>query len=321
MTSDTTLSAVVVCYKDAETILPMYERLSSVLRSTGLSFEIIYVNDDSPDGAEQILDDLARRDSAVTVLHHSRNFGAQAAFTSGMLQASGDAVILLDGDLQDPPELITEFIRKWREGFDVVYGIRRKRERSMGEAMQRLYHLFYVLMQRLSYIPMPPDAGDFSLMDRKVVDRINALPERDRWLRGLRAWVGFRQTGIAYVRAERHTGVTTHSFIGKIRWAKKVLFSFSYVPLEWISLLATVMMILSLVGMFFYAITFFLLPDIPRGITTVYVLVLFLASVQLLSLSIIAEYIGRIFEEVKGRPRSIVREVRNDHRTKKDGPV
>ncbi|MBI1934148.1 glycosyltransferase family 2 protein [Candidatus Peregrinibacteria bacterium] len=314
MLTEKMLSVVVVCYRDAGSIHALYERLSKTLASVAPSYEIIYVNDASPDDAEPILRALAEKDLRLTVIHQARNFGAQAAFTAGMVQAMGDAVILMDGDLQDPPELIVDFVKKWQEGYDVVYGIRRKRERSMGRWTAWLYHLFYVLFNRLSYMRIPLDAGEFSLMDRNVVDRVNALPERDRLIRGLRAWVGFRQTGIEYVRPERYAGRSTNSVFRNTRWARKAICSFSYAPLEWVSYLATFMVLLSIAGMAFYIVTFFAYPDVPRGLTTIFVLVLFLGSIQLLSLGVIAEYIGRIFEETKQRPRYVTREIQNDHR-------
>lgn len=314
MFTDKMLSAVVVCYRDEGNIRALYERLSLALASVTPRYEIIYVNDASPDGSAAILNELAAKDPKLTVIHQARNFGAQAGFTAGMVQAIGDAVILMDGDLQDPPELIPDFVGKWQEGFEVVYGVRRNREKSMGKLNQWLYHQFYVLFHKLSYVSIPMDAGEFSLMDRKVVDHINALPERDRLLRGLRAWVGFRQTGVSYVRPERFSGVSTNSFVKNLRWARKAIFSFSYMPLEWVSYLAALVMFLSMAGMAFYMISFFFFPNIPQGITTVFVLVLFLGSVQLFSISIIAEYIGRIFEETKQRPRYITREILNDHR-------
>lgn len=314
MLTDKMLSAVVVCYRDEGNIRALYQRLSAALASITSRYEIIYVNDASPDGSAAILNELAAKDPKLTVIHQARNFGAQAAFTAGMVQSIGDAVILMDGDLQDPPELIADFVKKWQEGFEVVYGIRRKREHSMGKLNQWLYHQFYVLFHKLSYVSIPTDAGEFSLMDRVVVEWINQLPERDRLLRGLRAWVGFKQTGVEYVRPERFSGVSTNSFFKNLRWARKAIFSFSYMPLEWVSYLAGLVMLGSLVGMLFYMVSFFFLPNVPRGITTVFVLVLFLGSVQLLSISIIAEYIGRIFEESKQRPRYITREILNDHR-------
>ena len=309
------ISAVVVCYKDEGNIRPLYERLRCTLSKITSDYEIVYVNDHSPDRSGEVLAELAAKDPRLTVITQARNFGAQAAFTAGMVQSLGDAVVLLDGDLQDPPELIAEFVKKWLEGFEVVYGVRRKREQSMGKLNEWLYHRFYVLFRSLSYVKMPTDAGDFSLMDRRVVNWMNMLPERDRLIRGLRAWVGFRQTGVEYVRPERHSGPSTNSFIKNLGWARRAIFSFSYAPLEWVSYFAAGMTVLSLFGMVFYIVGFFLYPDIPRGITTVFVLVLFLGSVQLLSISIIAEYIGRIFDEVKQRPRYITREITNDHRS------
>ncbi len=308
------LSAVVVCYRDEGNIRALYERLKNVLSGITPDWEVLYVNDCSPDNSEKILRELSASDLRLTVINQSRNFGAQAAFTAGMVHSLGDAVVLMDGDLQDPPELIPSFVEKWLQGHDVVYGIRRKRERSMSKLNQWLYHRFYVLFNRLSYVKMPMDAGEFSLIDRKAVDWMNSLPERDRLMRGLRAWVGFRQTGVEYVRPERFSGPSTNSFFKNLRWARKAIFSFSYVPLEWVSYLAATVMLLSLVAMLFYIVTFFLFPNVPHGITTVFVLVLFLGSIQLLSISIIAEYIGRIFEETKQRPRYITREILNDHR-------
>lgn len=315
------LSVVVVCYRDEGNVRALYERLTRALQSIAEQYEIIYVNDASPDRAGDILRELAAADPRLTVMNQARNFGAQAAFTAGMVQATGDAVILMDGDLQDPPELIAAFVQKWEEGWDVVYGIRRKREPSMGRFNEWLYHRFYILFHALSYVTMPVDAGEFSLIDRKAVTWLNALPERDRLMRGLRAWVGFRQVGVEYVRPERHMGPSTNSFFKNLRWAKKAIFSFSYAPLEWISYLAAIVIVFSLLAMTFYIATFFLFPDVPRGMTTVFVLVLFLGSVQLLSLSVIAEYIGRIFEETKQRPRYITSEILNDHRAEHPGEV
>ncbi len=314
MLTDRKLSIVITCYRDEGNIEEMYRRLTMALQSVASNYEIIYVNDASPDNSLEILRKLAAADPKLTVINQARNFGAQAAFTAGMVQALGDAVVLMDGDLQDPPELIAEFVKKWQEGHDVVYGVRRNREKSMGKLNEWLYHRFYMLFRRLSYVRIPEDAGEFSLMDRKVVDHINALPERDRLLRGLRAWVGFTQTGVEYTRPERHWGKSTNSFWKNMRWAKKAIFSFSYEPLEWVSYLAVGVMCISLIGMIFYIIGFLVYPQVPRGLTTVFVLVLFLGSVQLLSLSIIAEYVGRIFEETKQRPRYITKEVINDHR-------
>jgi len=316
MLTDRTISIVVACYRDAGSVHEMYRRLTTILSEVTASYEIIYVNDNSPDNAAELLAELASADSRVTVVHHSRNFGSQMAFTSGMQQAIGDAVILMDGDLQDPPEVIPSLVTEWLKGFEVVYGVRERRQESAWKEAAR--KLFYRIYRRLSYVEMPLDAGDFSIMSRCVVDSILRMPERDRFLRGLRSWVGFRQTGVPYVRPERFAGESTNSMMDNLRWAKRGIFSFSYQPLELISTLAFAVTLLTGFAIVLYALLYLLMPNSPRGFLTVLIAVLFLGAVQLFSLSIIAEYLGRIFEEVKQRPPYIVREIRNDHRAEMD---
>ena len=221
-----TLSAVIACYKDGEAIPVMHKRLTDVFTKIGCNYEIIFVNDGSPDNSEKILEKICLDDEKTTAIFHSRNFDSQNAFTSGMLQSTGDAVILLDGDLQDPPEIIEVFVEKWLEGFDVVYGSRINRDTS--KLMNYAYKSFYRLFNKLSYLEIPLDAGDFSLMDRKVVNEINNAMERDRFIRGLRAWVGFKQIGVPYHRPERLFGKSTNNFFKNVKWAKKGIFSFSY---------------------------------------------------------------------------------------------
>ena len=224
------LSAIIACYRDGPAILPMYERLIAATASLPIELEMVFVNDASPDDAEDVLRVLAARDPRVVAVNHSRNFGSQAAFSSGMRICTGDMVVLMDGDLQDPPEIIPALYEKYCEGYDVVYGERVKREASL--FLQVAYKAFYRVFRRMSYVTIPTDAGDFSLMSRRVVDALNSLPERDRFLRGLRAWVGFRQTGVPYVRPERMFGTTTNNLLKNIAWARKGIFSFSYLPLE-----------------------------------------------------------------------------------------
>lgn len=312
------ISVVPIAYRDEGNIKELYKRLSSTLKKITPNWEIIYVNDSSPDNSETILRDLAKKDKHLTVVLHSRNFGAQNAFTTGMKQALGDAVVLMDGDLQDPPELIPMFVKKWLEGYQVVFGQRKQREKSMGPIWEYLYHLFYVIFNKLSYIKVPLDAGDFSLMDRVVVDQINLLPEKDRFIRGLRAWVGFKQIGINYVRPERFwgAGVSTNSFWKGMQWARKAIFSFSYAPLEWVFYAAIFSVFVSLFGIFFYLLMSIIFPNAPQGFLTLLLAVLFIGSVQLVVLSVISEYIRRIFEEVKNRPEAIVKEVINNHKKK-----
>lgn len=298
------ISAIIACYKDAQAIPIMYERLTNTFKKIGVDYEIIFVNDGSPDDSEKVLEDLVKNGKKVIAVNHSRNFSSQMAFTSGMDIATGDAVVLLDGDLQDPPELIEEMYKKWQEGFDVVYGERVKREAPLH--MQLLYKTFYRIFHKLSYIKIPLDAGDFSLIDKKVVEAIKQFPERDRFLRGLRAWVGFKQAGIKYTRPERMFGKTTNNLTGNIRWARKGIFSFSYVPLELVSYIAGTVTLLSALAIIIY-IVLFLFYGAPQGFLTTLIIILFLGSVQLLSLSIIGEYIAKIFEEVKQRPKYIVK--------------
>lgn len=313
------LSVIPIAYKDADNIGELYKRLTANLKKITPNYEIIYVNDSSPDSSGEILRKLALKDKRLTVINHSRNFGAQNAFTSGMRQAIGDAVVIMDGDLQDPPELIAEFVNKWMQGHDVVYGVRRKREKSMGKLWEYLYHLFYVSFNKLSYIEVPVDVGDFSLMDRKVVDHINKLPEKDRFIRGLRAWVGFKQTGVEYVRPERFSGRSTNNFIRNLTWARRAIFSFSYTPLEWVFYVAGASVLASFGAIILYFALYLFKPDAPKGFLTLLVVTLFLGSIQLFALSVIGEYMRRVFEEVKSRPSAIVSEVINDHRKNKIG--
>ncbi len=289
----------------------MHQRLCAVFQKIGTDYEIIFVNDASPDNAQEVLAELAARDKHVTVIKHARNFGSQNAFTSGMQVATGDAVILLDGDLQDPPELIESFFQKWQEGFDVVYGVRVKRDATL--FLQVAYKVFYRIFRAAAYVPMPLDAGDFSLLDRRVVNALNSLPENNRFLRGLRAWVGFKQAGVPYVRPERMFGRTTNSLLKNLAWARQGIFSFSYAPLDLITALAFVTVIASLVAIFIQILLRLLDPSlVPSGFTTLIVLILFMGGIQLLCLSIIGSYLSHIYDEVKRRPPFIVESILND---------
>lgn len=304
------LSAIIACYRDAQAVPFMHERLTAVFTKLAVGYEIIFVNDCSPDNAAEVLRDLAQKDPHVTVINHARNFGSQSAFTSGMMVATGDAVILLDGDLQDPPEVIEPFYQKWLEGYDVVYGVREKREATM--FMQFAFKAFYRIFRAVSYVPIPLDAGEFSLIDRKVVNAINSLPENNRMLRGLRAWVGFKQIGVPYFRPERMFGVTTNSMIANLGWARKAIFSFSYVPLDLISWFAFLAVGLSFLGIVIHILARILAPAMaPAGLTTVIILILFMGGIQLLCFSIVGSYLSHIYDEVKRRPPYIVESIIN----------
>jgi polyisoprenyl-phosphate glycosyltransferase len=302
------LSAVIACYKDAQAILLMHKRLTDVFASLAVDYEIIFVNDGSPDDTDSVLEGLTARDEHVLAIEHSRNFGSQNAFVSGMQLATGDAVVLLDGDLQDPPEVIPAFYAKWRQGNDVVYGRRGKRE---GSVLQAIFcKAFYKIFRRVSYVSMPLDAGDFSLMDRKVVDELLSLPETDQFLRGLRAWVGFRQTGVDYVRPERAFGRSTHGWLKNIWWAKKGIFSFTFAPIELLGYAGATMTGLSFLAVIYQIIDTLRHPERPHGISTIIVLILFFGSLNVLAISILGEYLIKIFEEAKQRPKFIRKAVR-----------
>jgi dolichol-phosphate mannosyltransferase len=311
------LSAIIACYRDAPAIPIMYQRLTTVFHKIGVDYEIIFVNDRSPDNAAEVLAQLAAEDKKVVVINHTRNFGSQSAFTSGMNIATGDAVVLLDGDLQDPPELIESFFQKWQEGYDVVYGIRVKRDAT--RFLKIAYKLFYRIFRAASYVPMPLDTGDFSLLDRRVVNALNNLPENNRFIRGLRSWVGFKQTGIPYIRPERMFGRTTNSLLKNLGWARKAIFSFSYVPLDFITFLALFTVGGSVLAILVQIALRIFKPElVPSGFTTIIVLILFMGGVQLLCLSIIGSYLAHIYDEVKRRPPYIVESILNDP-SKQDG--
>lgn len=301
--TELTLSAVVTSYRDEPAIPSMHQRLSRAFASLGVNFEIIFVNDGSPDNSRAVLEGLAASDPHVLVIEHSRNFGSQNAFISGMQLATGDAVILLDGDLQDPPELIPAFYAKWREGYDVVYGRRAEREGSWLLSVSA--RVFYRIFRSVSEVPMPLDAGDFALMDRRVVDELLALPEADQFLRGLRAWVGFKQTGVNYVRPERAFGRSTHSFLKNFWWAKKGIFSFSFWPLETLGNAALIMTVLSSGALGYEGGLALFEPVAASGLALIAALVAWLGSLQLLSIALIGQYLIKVVEETKRRPKFI----------------
>ncbi len=301
------LSAVVTCYMDEPAIPQMHERLSRVFTELGVAYEIIFVDDASPDDAGRVLRDLSASDERVLVVEHSRNFGSQSAFLSGMQVARGHAVILLDGDLQDPPELIFEFYRRWRAGDAVVYGRRGKREGSV--VLQMMARAFYKAFRRLSDVEMPLDAGDFSLMDRRVVDAILELPEKDQFLRGLRSWVGFRQSGVDYLRPERPFGRSTHSFLKNVWWARKGIFSFATVPIEILTYVAVSLTLTSIAAALGCAGVKIVLPDRPLGVWPLVIVVAFFGSLNLLAVALLGEYVIKILEEAKGRPHFVRRAI------------
>lgn len=302
------LSVVIACYLDEGSVREFYRRLSDVLPTVTSDYEIIFVNDASPDDSETILRELQASDRRVVIVNHTRNFGSQNAFLSGMKVSRGDGVILMDGDLQDPPSLIPDLVRQWLEGYEIVYGRRVSRKES--QFRRWAYKLFYRVFRHMANVPIPVDAGDFGLMDRKVVDTLlREFPEQQVFLRGLRAYTGYRSIGVDYVRDARFDGRSTNSLGANIGWAKLGIFSFSKKPLHYISRFAVLCVVLTVLFGIFQLAAWFILKSAPQGWMTITMLIMILGSVQLVCLAIIAEYVAHMYDELKRRPRYIVREV------------
>ena len=302
------ISAIIACYKDELAIPIMYERLTKIFKEIKIDYEIIFVCDGSPDNTIDVIKKISKNDGRVIGINHSRNFGSQMAFRSGMELSTKQSVVLLDGDLQDPPELIKDFVKKWREGNDVIYGVRTKRE--MPFLWEILYKAFYRILASISFIKIPHDAGDFSLLDKRVVNWILKCPERDLFMRGIRAFVGFKQVGVDYIRPARLFGTSTNSLIKNLGWAKMGILSFTNVPLNLMTILGVATLILSVMLIIIFALLKIFFPEIaPKGTTTIMLLILSFGSINLFAISLIGEYIGKIILEVKQRPRVIRSEI------------
>jgi dolichol-phosphate mannosyltransferase len=306
-----TYSIVAPIYNELENIPELYRRLKEVMDSTGETWELILVDDGSSDGSTEAICALAKEDRRVRPVIFARNFGHQIAITAGWDYARGAAVVIIDADLQDPPELILEMAKKWKEGYEVVYAVRAERE---GESWFKLWtaSLFYRLIYRITEVKIPLDTGDFRLMDRKVVDVLKQMRERHRFPRGMSAWVGFKQIGVDYKRAARVAGETKYPFRKMFRLALNAITSFSYFPLQ----------VATFFGFASAGIAIIAIPPVVYlrmtgsqaffGQATTLIAVLFLGGVQLISLGVLGEYIGRLYDEAKGRPLYIVREAPKD---------
>lgn len=301
------LSVVVPCANEQEVLRETNRRLLTVLEQVPLDFEIIYVDDGSTDSTPDLLRELQSHDARIRVVRFSRNFGHQIAITAGLEHASGDAVVIIDADLQDPPEVIAQFVQKWLDGYDVVYGLRTERN---GETAFKLWSakVFYRFISRLSDTTIPLDAGDFRLTDRKVVDALLAMPERDRFVRGMVSWLGFSQIAVPYSRAPRLAGVTKFSFLKMIRFATDGIVSFSILPLRLATWTGFAASGLAIIGILVVLYDRFFSTGLVRGWTSTVIAVLFIGGVQLICLGIIGEYVGRIYGESKHRPLYVVRE-------------
>ena len=302
------ISVVIPCFNEEPVIRATHERLTTVLRGlNGFAYELIFVNDGSRDHTQEILAELQLFDPHTRVLLLSRNFGHQVAVSAGVEAATGDAVVIIDADLQDPPELISQMVQLWREGNEVVYGIRIERE---GESRFKLWtaKVFYRLINRLSETKMPLDTGDFRLLDRKVVDVIKAMPERARFLRGMVSWAGFRQIALPYDRAPRQAGESKYPVTKMIHFAMDGIISFSLVPLKLAIWTGFVAIWIAVAGIIVAILDRLLEKGLTRGWASLFVAVLFMGGVQLVSLGILGEYLGRIYTEVKRRPLYVVQE-------------
>ena len=306
-----TYSIIAPIYNEKDNLPELHRRITEVMKQTREPWELVLVDDGSSDGSTDILQEMGRKDKHVRPVIFARNFGHQVAVTAGLDYSRGDAVVIIDSDLQDPPELILDMAKKWKEGYEVVFAVRTERE---GESWFKLWtaSLFYRLIYRITDVKIPLDTGDFRLLDRKVVNVMNRMRERHRFLRGMSAWVGFRQIGVEYKRAARTAGETKYPFRKMFRLAVNAVTGFSYFPLQ----------VATFIGFFSAGIAIITMPVVIYlrasgsqaffGKATTLLAVLFLGGVQLISLGILGEYIGRLYDEAKGRPLYIVREAPKD---------
>jgi dolichol-phosphate mannosyltransferase len=306
-----TYSIVVPIFNEIDNLTELYQRIEKVMNANGEPWELILVDDGSTDGSTEKIRQLAKRDRKVRQIIFARNFGHQIAITAGWDFARGDAVVIIDGDLQDPPELIIDLAKKWKEGYEVVYAVRSERE---GESWFKKFtaSMFYRIIYLITDVKIPVDTGDFRLMDRKVVDVLKQMRERHRFPRGMSAWVGFRQIGLDYKRGRRNAGVTKYPFSKMLRLALNAITSFSYFPLQVATFFGFVSAGLAILAI--PLVIYLRMTGVPQftGQATTLIAVLFLGGVQLISLGILGEYIGRLYDEAKGRPLYILREGPDD---------
>jgi glycosyltransferase involved in cell wall biosynthesis len=306
-----TLSVIVPMYNEEEVIPETYARLSKILNSMKENYEIIFINDGSRDKTRIMLSELCKKDYRVKLIDFARNFGHQVAITAGIDYAAGDCMVIIDGDLQDPPELIPEMVKIWRKGYDVVYG---KRKSRSGETFFKKFtaKIFYRVLDKLTDMNIPLDTGDFRLIDRKVAEALKQLPERNRYVRGLVSWVGFKQTAIEFERSERFAGETKYPFKKMIKLALDGIMSFSYKPLKTASWLGAIISFVSFLYLLWVLIQKIFFPQWSlAGWTSLIAVSLFFNGIVLLMLGIIGEYVGRIYDEAKGRPLYIISELKN----------
>ena len=306
-----TLDAVVPIFDEAEILPELHRRLTLVLDSLAFEWRILYVDDGSSDASPGLLAEYASQDRRVCVLHLARNFGQQPAIAAGLAEATADAVVLLDGDLQDPPEVIPELVRAWEEGNEVVYAVKRKRKESL--LKRSLFSLYYYVLGRLSSVDIPANAGNFSLMDRSVVKAINSMPEHNRYVSGLRAYVGGRQAGVEFERAARFAGEPRQSPLKLARMAVDAFVSYSEVPLRLVTAMGFAVSAVAFVVLLTVLWKKLVSGEAILGWASVMTSVLFIGGIQLIAIGVIGEYVGRIYTETKHRPNWVVGRFRNLH--------
>ena len=301
------LSIVIPVFNEEENLHTLHARITKTFTEQGLDYEIVFVDDGSADQSPDILRRLEAEDRRIVVVEFARNFGHQVAISAGLEHSRGRVVCIMDADLQDPPEVLHTFLSKWQEGWEVVYAVRTERKEWWGKRLA--YAGFYRLLQRVANIEIPLDAGDFCVMDRKVVDLLVRMPERNRFVRGIRSWVGFKQIGVPYERQARHAGSPKYTFRKLLYLALDGLVSFSHMPLRIITVLGFTVSLLSFLVALFYLIKKITFGIGVAGFTTLVVSIFFLAGIQLMTIGVIGEYIGRISDEVKHRPLYVARRV------------
>lgn len=300
------VSVVVPVFNEEEVIEALHSRLVQVLAPAVESFDVIFVDDGSQDRTASMLDSICLADRRFKALHFSRNFGHQAAVTAGLHVSTGAVVVVIDADLQDPPELILQMLEHWSLGSEVVYAQKKRRE-GVNRIKRASYYLYYRMLAKLTEVEVPPDTGDFCLMDRRIVDLLNAMPERNRYVRGLRAWLGFRQTAILFERPRRHAGATKYSFKRLVGLALDGILSLSKAPLKLAMYLGFFVSLASFLLAIYFIVERLRGPGyLLRGWASTIVVVLFLGGIQLISLGVIGEFIGRIYDEVKQRPLYVI---------------
>ena len=301
------ISLVIPMYFEEKVVEECYNRVSKVLKNlNNYEYEIIFINDGSKDKTQEILENISIKDKNVKIISFSRNFGHQAAVTAGLKETTGDAVIIMDADMQDPPEIIPDMIGLWENGNEVIYGKRKSRK---GESKFKLLSakVFYRFLNVLSDVDIPQDTGDFRLVDKKIVEKMNSLPEHNKFLRGLWSWLGFKQCAYEYERKERFAGKTKYPLKKMLKLASDGIISFSTKPLKMVGILGIISIMISIIILIYALISYFCnLNNLSAGWTSLMCTITFFAGVQLLSLWIISEYIGRIYDETKGRPQYII---------------